>query len=163
MIKDLRKKLKSDKGFSLVELIIVIAIIAILVAVVGAFIIRYIEKSKIRTDVSNGDVILAAVTTAANEPEVFRYLSTVTGAHYEIPAGNRVWYAGGGLSTDLLTSTIDQNLGATKEFKYTKDHPTNWIVDAAVVDGVAEIRVEHLQISAIPGNLNRVTDGSFHS
>ena len=37
------KKLKSSKGFSLVELVIVIGIIAVLVAVVGAFIIRYIE------------------------------------------------------------------------------------------------------------------------
>ena len=58
------KKLKSSKGFSLVELVIVIGIIAVLVAVVGAFIIRYIEKSKIQKDVSNGTAILSALTAA---------------------------------------------------------------------------------------------------
>ena len=44
---DMRSKRKADnKGFSLVELIIVIAIMAILVGVVGTQVIPYIEKSR---------------------------------------------------------------------------------------------------------------------
>ena len=44
---DMRSKKKTDnKGFSLVELIIVIAIMAILVGVVGTQVIPYIEKSR---------------------------------------------------------------------------------------------------------------------
>ncbi|MBO6205612.1 MAG: prepilin-type N-terminal cleavage/methylation domain-containing protein, partial [Lachnospiraceae bacterium] len=39
--------MKNNKGFSLVELIIVIAIMAILVGVMAPQLIKYIEKSKV--------------------------------------------------------------------------------------------------------------------
>lgn len=41
---------ESNKGFSLVELIIVIAIMAILIALLAPQYIRYVEKSKVATD-----------------------------------------------------------------------------------------------------------------
>lgn len=136
MIKDLRKRLKFNKGFSLVELLIVICIIAIIVAVVGAFIIKYIEKSKIRTDVSNGSVILSAATAAANEPECFRYLNSLpAGQSYSIAPGGKV------IGTDILATTFDQNLGAAKEFAYKKYSPTDWKVQVKVEDGAVQVTV----------------------
>ncbi len=44
--KKMQESKKSDKGFSLVELIIVIAIMAILVGIVGTQVIPYLNKSK---------------------------------------------------------------------------------------------------------------------
>lgn len=47
------KKQKTDKGFSLIELIIVIAIMAVLVAVFSPMYIKYIHKSGVARDWTN--------------------------------------------------------------------------------------------------------------
>ena len=64
------KKGINNKGFSLVELIIVIAIMAILVGIIAPQLIRYIEKSKVSTDLRSLDAIYQAVIYAANDPKV---------------------------------------------------------------------------------------------
>lgn len=61
----------SNNGFSLVELIIVIAIIAILAAAIAPALIRYISKSRRATDVETADVILDAVDAAYAESYSF--------------------------------------------------------------------------------------------
>ena len=55
------KKRCNDKGFSLVELIIVIAIMAVLVGMVGAQVIPYINSTKRAKDIQ----ILSAIQTAS--------------------------------------------------------------------------------------------------
>ena len=59
---------KNNKGFSLVELIIVIAIMAILAGAIAPALIRYIDKSRKSNDVTAAKTIKTAVETAmANE------------------------------------------------------------------------------------------------
>lgn len=59
--KKLANRKKDNKGFSLVELIIVIAIMAILVGIVGTQVIPYISKSKVAKD----QQVLNSISTAA--------------------------------------------------------------------------------------------------
>lgn len=62
--------MKNNKGFSLVELIIVIAIMAILVGVMAPQLIKYIEKSNVSADTQLADSIQTACVTAMMDPEV---------------------------------------------------------------------------------------------
>ncbi len=69
MMKLLNKKQKSNGGFSLVELIVVIAIMVVLVAVLAPVFTRYIESSRKSSDVQNAAQIRTSVETEAVEAE----------------------------------------------------------------------------------------------
>lgn len=56
-------KKKNNKGFSLVELIVVIAIMAVLMVVLAPAMLRYVEKTRVQKDES-------AVSEAANAAEL---------------------------------------------------------------------------------------------
>jgi len=61
--------MKNNKGFSLVELIIVIAIMAILAGALAPALIKYINKSRRSADVSNADTIRTACQTAMSDED----------------------------------------------------------------------------------------------
>lgn len=60
---------KNNKGFSLVELIIVIAIMAILAGALAPALIKYINKSRRSTDIQNADSLRTAIQTALSDPD----------------------------------------------------------------------------------------------
>ena len=68
--------MKNNKGFSLVELIIVIAIMAVLVGVLAPTYLQYVEKSKKSNDVSTVDSVVNACEIGAIDPEVMTDATT---------------------------------------------------------------------------------------
>lgn len=62
-------KKMNNKGFSLIELIIVIAIMAILVAIIAPNLTKYLGKSKKKTDSKNADEIAQQLQTAITDYE----------------------------------------------------------------------------------------------
>lgn len=69
MFKLLNKK-KNNKGFTLVELVIVIAILAILVGLLAPQYTKYVEKSRKSADASNMDELVKAIQVYATDKAV---------------------------------------------------------------------------------------------
>lgn len=59
----------NNKGFSLVELIVVIAIMAVLVGVLAPMFIRYVEKAREGTDINNLDSCISSVESYCADKE----------------------------------------------------------------------------------------------
>lgn len=55
---------KNNKGFSLVELIIVIAIMAVLIGVLAPQYLKYVNNSKVSTDATNAQEMATAINVA---------------------------------------------------------------------------------------------------
>ena len=66
----MKNKKMNNKGFSLVELIIVIAIMAVLVGVIAPAYLRYVEKSRKSADVQAMDAVANAMEAAAIDPSL---------------------------------------------------------------------------------------------
>ncbi|SEF68197.1 prepilin-type N-terminal cleavage/methylation domain-containing protein [Eubacterium ruminantium] len=69
----------TNKGFSLVELIIVIAIMAILAAAISLTVIRYINKARKADDLAAGDTIGKTLYAAvAADEELYHFIEVAT-------------------------------------------------------------------------------------
>lgn len=114
MLKFFNKK-KDNKGFTLVELVIVVAILAILVGVLAPQYTKYVEKSRKAADVSNLENLVTAFKVAASDGT-----TTIPIGKYYIVIGetcSKVQKDGTEPQTSSDANTITEDTTATKVIK----------------------------------------------
>ena len=117
-------KKTNNKGFSLVELIIVIAIMVILVAVIAPQYTKFVQKSRVSADVNTAADIATAIDVA-------------------IASGDTVFG-----SNSSLTSVSLTNLPSLPISKQTKD-ATSWVITGDDKDGVKTITLTGASVSQV--------------
>ena len=114
-----------NKGFSLVELIIVIAIMAILAAAIAPALIRYIDKSRKADDLTAGGTINSAVSAAlANEDAYDEIQACGTATVIGVVSKNHLVGSAGTAFSKELSNNLDQRVSP----KYKKENQACFIV-----------------------------------
>lgn len=97
-------KKTNNKGFSLVELIIVVAIMAILIGVLAPQYIKYVERSRLAADNKTADDILTSVQTALADED---YQANI------VDADNVVFSSTGIVASANLVDAVVEYFGLT--------------------------------------------------
>lgn len=113
------KKKTDNKGFSLVELIIVIAIMVILVAVLAPQYLKYVEKSRVATDTQTTVEFINAMQVVAADPDITldgsvadKYKVTASGATISV-------------SEELVKVLVDNGIMEAGSFSASGDPRTS--------------------------------------
>ena len=120
--------MKNNKGFSLVELIIVIAIMAILAGALAPALIKYINKSRQSTDIQNADTLRTSVQTALSNPDA---VDAISGSSTTFTSANIT--SGGDSFLDEVKSVVGSSKLTTKykdkgcDFSITVDLGSNTV------------------------------------
>ena len=132
---------KNNKGFSLVELIIVIAIMAILAGALTPALIKYINKSRRSADISNADTIRTACQTAMSDEDAMVAIGTgVTGASVSDLKSSY-----GAFSTEI-SSILGNSTITSKYF----DKGNEFTVDINVAGNTVIVKAGSQQVSPQP-------------
>lgn len=103
----------NNKGFSLVELIVVIAIMAILVGVLAPSVLGQIDKAKQSKDKQTIETVVTAVATAYADQTITSGKPTSTGSVTAVSFGtSNAAYTGSGVETEF-NSAVQQIVGYT--------------------------------------------------
>lgn len=136
-----KRKLIGNKGFSLVELIIVIAIMAVLVAILAPQYLRYVENSRVSSDNAAAAEILNATKIAVANETVYNALvgdETITWTG----SNDTLTFAGTGaatLQTEVLSSL---GLANTTLDAKAKTHATqSYVLSITIVSGQPTVAV----------------------
>lgn len=135
----MKKENMNNKGFSLVELIIVIAIMAILIVVLAPQYLKYVEKSRNSTDLQSATEFKNAMEIYAADPESKESFGDVDikfdkdGVDYSSNAAVEAALKNAALSKDKLKCVSKNNWDSfTLKLDSQDDGSINWTYESAV-------------------------------
>lgn len=127
------KKKMNDKGFSLVELIIVVAIMAILIGLLAPQYLKFVERSRKSADRDTVDEIIRSVQLDYADPES---TYNVEGAYIEITTSAAAMVGGTG-SADLKNALASFGL----QLENIKLKSSKWKRQGSTSTTVSKIRI----------------------
>ena len=95
------EKKMNNKGFSLVELIIVVAIMAVLIGVLAPAYLQYVEKSKKTADCTTIGSIMDAIEVVAADPAITWTAGATNKITVTVNASGTASTISGGPATDV--------------------------------------------------------------
>lgn len=108
----LKEKKLNNKGFSLVELIIVIAIMAVLIGVLAPQYLKYVERSRESADLDNYEIIINAIeiynSDPANTPVSGTIEFTAKNTAPTVPADIKTALSSNGVNIDNVKMKSDK-------------------------------------------------------
>lgn len=158
MKKKLQKYLSGEReGFSLVELIIVIAIMAILIGIIALAVLPYLERSRVSKDKQTVDTVYGAFQTALAEENVAKNIDS------DLSGGS-----GTIADTSVTGQQIKNNLGMTltqAKDKLVSDGAKGGDFNFVYNKGTGEITVYVLKGGAVAkdGDGNPIVSSSVSS
>lgn len=114
--------MKNNKGFSLVELIIVIAIMAVLVTVIVPTMFQYIEKSKRAVDIQNADSFIQAARAVITDHQLD---TKYDDEHYSTSVA---WNKNSKFNAENPKTLLDYFAKELGELPLSKAHPDYFVV-----------------------------------
>lgn len=138
-MKKLLQKRKNNKGFSLVELIVVVAIMAVLIGVLVPTLVRNVEKSKKQKDIATVEEVRNQLTVALADEKYSALKGTITcnDGKVELVASSANGLTGDNAADYIIEAS--QNLNAKNTFE--KQLTSKTYGDAQVIFTIGDEKV----------------------
>ena len=145
----MNKKQKSltNKGFSLVELIIVIAIMAVLVGVLAPQFLKYVERSRKATDVDNIQSVITAIQVYAADPAVASADKIVASKNATLTFATGGLTVGGDNSTNVTKALTEASLTASNIKMKSEAYKSIVITITVDAEGVPSFSVANTELA----------------